>query len=370
MKSADRKMPKVLFLKDGLENGGAERQFALLIKYLPLGWERCVWSLHGGPFTPIIQDTGVKVVIHERIGRFDIRPAFDLWRTIITFHPDVVHSWGWMCTLLAAGVCNLFHIPLIDGTIRNGMVSPRHEGIRRWSMKSARYIIANSQSGLDSWRIDSNKGRVIHNGFDHNRFPTSQINKINNNAVTTVIMTGRMSRQKDFHTFLKAAHLLLAQNNQSWRFIALGNGPDREGLITEAKELIEAGQFSFPEPNLEVLDLVSQSNIGVLMSNPSFHAEGCSNSIMEYMACGLPVVCSESGGNNELVIDRESGFIIPPLNPIALVDKLLWLKNNPAESLYMGKNGRERILNDFSVKTMVNKTLSVYAEAYRKSTSE
>ena len=47
---------------------------------------------------------------------------------------------------------------------------------------------------------------------------------------------------------------------------------------------------------------------------------------MEYMACGLPVICSDSGGNRELVIDGENGFVIPSENVDSFVEKLVFLK--------------------------------------------
>jgi glycosyltransferase involved in cell wall biosynthesis len=64
-----------------------------------------------------------------------------------------------------------------------------------------------------------------------------------------------------------------------------------------------------------------------------------SNSIMEYMACELPVICTDSGGNRELVVDGETGFIIPPEDVDSFTEKLLFLKNNPDISHRMGNEG-------------------------------
>jgi glycosyltransferase involved in cell wall biosynthesis len=133
-------------------------------------------------------------------------------------------------------------------------------------------------------------------------------------------------------------------------------------LINENKDLIQSGQADFPEPGIEILDIGRKAHVGVLMSHPTLHAEGCSNSIMEYMACGLPVICSDSGGNRELVIEGETGFIIPPGNADMLAEKLVCLRQHPQQAQAMGERGRQRILNDFSVEKMVSKTIEVYQE--------
>ena len=67
---------------------------------------------------------------------------------------------------------------------------------------------------------------------------------------------------------------------------------------------------------------VREADVGVLMSNEAQHREGCSNAIMEYMACRLPVVCSPGGGNPELVLEGETGFLVPAGDREALAGRL------------------------------------------------
>ncbi len=117
---------------------------------------------------------------------------------------------------------------------------------------------------------------------------------------TVVVMAARMHPAKDWRLFFEAARAL-AREEPGWRFVAVGDGPERATLLAEAADLVDAGVMEFPEGGLEVLPLIAAADIGVLVTDPRYHAEGCSNSIMEYMACGLPVVCTDSGGNPELV---------------------------------------------------------------------
>ena len=356
---AEKKL-KVLIIADSLTNGGAERQLALLVKYLPVEWVRQVWSLDGGVFEDNIRSMGVNVNISKRFCRFDVSPAISLWKTIKSWRPDVVHSWGWMATAAAGPICRIRKIPLIDGTIRSGWVPPRRGFANRWSMKWASVIVANSQVGLQAWGIPSAKGRVIYNGIDPQCHDLSSKMQPKSENVAKVVMTGRMvATIKDFSTFLDAARLLVNSSNYRWQFFAVDNGPDRKRLIDRNEDLIAEGQVVFIDGKTDVLPIIHDAHIGVLVSNPAIQ-EGCSNSIMEYMACGMPVICGDSGGNREVVIDGVTGFIIPSGNPKALTEKLLDLREDVALAQRMGEAGRERILHHFNVEKMVNSYVDVY----------
>ncbi len=359
-------MPRVLYLTDSLGNGGAERQLALMAKSLPSAWERRVWSLMDGPFAQVLRDGGIRVDVRKRHGRFDATPALDLWRVLATWRPDVVHSWGWMSSLAAGPACKVLGIPLVDGAIRMGMIPPWRRRTALWLMRRsigwATRVVANSRAGLIAWGIDPERGRVVYNGFDVERLAAYASSGQRPYDPFTVVMTGRMTHEKDFRTFFASARQVADCKEPNWRFIAIGHGPNRNALLDETEELVKCGVASFPDATLEVIGVVRHAHVGVLVSDPVLHAEGCSNSIMEYMACGLPVVCSDGGGNRELVIEGETGFIIPPRAPQVLAEKLLWLRAHPREASRMGQAGQTRIMSEFTVEKMVNQTLAVYGE--------
>lgn len=352
---------RVLFLADSLANGGAERQLALLIKYLPADWDRRIWSLDSGPFADIIRSTGVDVSISKRFSRFDISPAISLWKILQSWQPDVVHSWGWMSTAAAGPFCRMTGIPLIDGTIRMGMVPPYRGHANRWSMKWASLIVANSQAGLKAWHIETDQGRVVYNGFDPDRLAFYKSENTASHGVFKVVMTGRMVPEKDYRYFFSAARKLVENRGVDWRFFAVGDGPLRKEMIQETKDLVDLGAMVFCEPGTEVMPLVQQSHVGVLMTHPTIQ-EGCSNSIMEYMACGLPVICSDSGGNRELVVDGVTGFVIPPADVQSLVNKLQYFKEYPEMAVEMGQKGKSKILREFSIEKMIQGYICIYEE--------
>jgi glycosyltransferase involved in cell wall biosynthesis len=172
-------------------------------------------------------------------------------------------------------------------------------------------------------------------------------------------MAARMFPGKDWRLLLDAARVL-ARDDDGWRFLAIGSGPERDTLMSQAADLVQQGVVDFPEGGLEALPLIAEADIGLLLTNPAVHAEGCSNSIMEYMACGLPVVCTDSGGNPEIVANGVSGLLVAPRDVNGLVSALRALGSDPVLALRMGREGRLRIETCFTIEEMVARYVTIY----------
>lgn len=354
---------KILFTTDSLSVGGAERQLTLLVKHLPSECQCQVWSLGDGPFAVELRRAGVPVHLSPRRWRWDVLSALSLWRVVWEWRPDIVHSYGYMGTLAARLPCRCLHIPLVDGAIRT-TTELKHLGrLRRRTLEYGDRVIANSEAGLRAFQIDTARGRVVYNGFDPERLRccTPKLGR-DLSKPFTVVMAARMHPMKDFDSFIRAARLLAKDDTCAWQFWAIGDGPRRMELMEAAHDLIRKNVLRFLGEEMEVLPRVREADVGLLLTAPGSNQEGCSNSIMEYMACGLPVVCSDSGGNRELIVDGVTGFTVPPRDVNALLEKLLWLRANPEEAQAMGVAARRRLLKEFTVDKLVDKTLSVYAE--------
>lgn len=104
--------------------------------------------------------------------------------------------------------------------------------------------------------------------------------------------------------------------------------------------------------------LLKQAHIGLLISE----SEGLSNTIMEYMQAGLPVIATEVGGNPELVFHKHTGLLIERGNIEQLTTAILELSNNPAVMNSYGENGKTRISNEFSIDSMVKQHVQAYSE--------
>jgi glycosyltransferase involved in cell wall biosynthesis len=88
--------------------------------------------------------------------------------------------------------------------------------------------------------------------------------------------------------------------------------------------------------------------------------EGLSLSILEAMAAAKPVVVTDVGGNREIVVDGETGFIVPPKNPAAIAEKVCLLLNDRTLAEDMGKKGRQRVNSFFSKDTMIRNYQELY----------
>ena len=360
---------KVLMVINSLANGGLERQLSLLVRSLPDEVERRVWSLDGGPHAAGILAAGIPLRVRARRFRLDVTPAADLWRAIGGWRPDVVHAWEWMPSAAAAPSCQALGIPLIDGSIRMGSVPQQFGRPRRGIMRFAELVVANSAAGLAAWRIGADKGRVVYNAFEDGRIAAAgpREGAPGRPRPFTVVMAARMDPPKDFLAVIEAARLLGREDPEGWRFVLVGDGIDRSALLAAGADLVAAGRLSFPQVGIEAVEHMLSADAGVLMSDPAILAEGCPNSIMEYMACGLPVVCADSGGCRELTRDGETGFVVPPRDAGALAARLTYLRDHPDEGARMGEAGRARVATEFTLERMVSDYAALYAEAVRRS---
>jgi glycosyltransferase involved in cell wall biosynthesis len=112
----------------------------------------------------------------------------------------------------------------------------------------------------------------------------------------------------------------------------------------------------------EVPALLSLSNIFVLPSR----SEGLSNALLEAMRAGLPCIATQVGGNPEVVVDGETGFLVPSENPREMADKLLTLLRNPKMQADMGRAGRRRLLEKFTIEAMTSQLMTNYEQELDK----
>jgi glycosyltransferase involved in cell wall biosynthesis len=112
----------------------------------------------------------------------------------------------------------------------------------------------------------------------------------------------------------------------------------------------------------DVPELLRQLDIFVLSST----TEGISLTLLEAMATELPVVATNVGGNPEVVLDGETGYIVPSHNPEEMANKLLLLINDKKLRQQMGFKGRERVIENFSIIETARKYEALYREVLNK----
>ena len=224
-------------------------------------------------------------------------------------------------------------------------------------------IIGNSRAGLKAYHAPSGKSTCIYNGFDFKRVkniaePEMVKKKFNIKSAVVVLMVGAFGDRKDYDSFVDAAKIVCGKKKDV-EFVAAGDGKNFE-RISEKINGNTNDRIKLLGKQSDVESIVNMSDICVLTTNAKVHGEGISNSILEYMALGKPVIASSGGGTNEIVENLTTGFLINPLSPGELAEKIEILVDDPELRTRFGHAGLEKIRTKFSIDLMVSEYISLY----------
>ena len=356
---------KILFFIDSLRSGGKERRLTELMKVLVnqenIEFEVVVMSeeLH---YKEIL-DLGISIHYLIRKTKKDISVFTKFYNLCKSYKPDIVHCWDSMTAIYSIPACKILNIKLINGQITDALGDlrisnkPRLRSLITFPLSDL--IIGNSEKGLEMYKAPVNKSVCIYNGFNFlrvtNIVSSETIRKyLNINTKYLIGMVASFSVNKDYETYFKAAELLLAKRNDI-TFLAIGDKTDSEFCRSLISDNVKAN-IRLLGPRSDVESLVNAMDICVL----STFTEGISNSILEYMALGKPVIATIGGGTNEIVQDKLSGFLISQSNPTELAEKTEILLNDPEMRSRMGKYAYDRIQDNFSIDAMVSQYIVEY----------
>jgi glycosyltransferase involved in cell wall biosynthesis len=212
--------------------------------------------------------------------------------------------------------------------------------IRRTILKNSVAIVANS-NGLRKMAetADPFPVQVIPNGVDTEFFTPPPSRPARNNSVLRILFVGRFRQQKNLpFLFRQLAHLPAT----TFELHLVGDGPEKQRLKGLARKLGIASAMTWHgwiSPG--ALPQIYQS--ADCLINPSLY-EGMSNVVLEAMACGVPVIASRVPGNDELVLDGDTGFLFDLREPAALVSALAQLRDAGLRRR-MGTSARNRAVN-------------------------
>jgi sugar transferase (PEP-CTERM/EpsH1 system associated) len=357
--------------------GGLENGLVNLINHMsPARYRHAIVCLTDySDFRQRLQDQQVPVIALHKDEGYDVRVYVRLWRVLRTLRPAIVHTRnlsGLEHVVLAAmaGSPGRVHgehgrdIYDLDGT------NAKYNLLRRTLKPFVHHYIAVSVD-LAEWlvrTVGAEPQRVtrIANGVDIQRFfprlgprPLLGPEGFASQAALVVGTIGRMHAVKDQLTLVHAFLHVLATDPEArgyLRLVIIGDGP----LRAEARQLLRmAGAETLawlPGERQDCSDLMRALDIFVL---PSLR-EGLSNTILEAMASGLPVVATRVGGNVELVQEGYTGRLVPSADPVAMAEAIRAYSYNRGLALRHGQAGRQRVESQFSMAAMVQSYLAVY----------
>jgi len=352
-------MIKVLHIVLGLQVGGLEKFVLDLLDKYPPDIKPIIICLEGKGELGHQYDH-LEILELQKVPGISLKVIRQLVSLIKLHKIDIVHTHNPAPHFYGAMAGLLTGRPVIHTKHgRNYPTELKKVWLNKISSFLTNKIVAVSQNAADVCleveKIPSVKVTVILNGVDTNLFCASGDNNRKNQEVVHMGIVARLSAEKDHQTLLAACKILTKMTTDFCLEI-IGDGPLRSALEASVKDLNLEKYVSFSGMRHDVAMLLRNLDVFVLSST----TEGISLTLLEAMATELPVVATNVGGNPEVVIDGETGFIVPPQNPVEMANKLFQLIDDENLRRQMGKKGRLRVVENFSI----TETARQYEELY------
>ena len=280
---------------------------------------------------------------------------------------DVVHSFKSTPCLYGGLAAWLARVPVIVGSYRGGRyVETRTTrlGHRLLDRVQTAWVV-NSPAVMDELvrevGADRRRCHLVRNAIDPAAFRSS-LDPAQARArlgldpgCETVTMFAVLRPEKNHALFLEVA-ARVARERPRARFLLAGEGPQRGVIEAAIARLGLAERVRLLGMRADVPDVLAATDVSVLTS----HYEGFSNTQMESLAAGVPVVTTHWAGVEELVRDGLEGYVVPGSDAEALAERVSLLLADPEQRVRMGAIGRERVESRFGLDATASALLALY----------
>lgn len=353
-----------------MDLGGLQRIVNLLIQRIDKSLFEpylCCLDQGGMFYGQASSQTAGSFILNRRPGPFDGRLFIQLYSILREKKIDIIHSQNG-CSLYAALAGRLAKVKGIVHTDHGRLVPDRKTAIfedRFSSCMMNRFIGVSDE--LTSYlarvvKISRKKLMTIINGVDTTIFrPATAEDKTSlraeiglsgsDNIIGSVC---RFDPIKNLEFLISCMPAILKQTPDT-KLVLVGDGPSREGLVTYAESLglesriVFLGRKENVERILPTFDVYACSSL----------SEGTSMTILEAMACGIPIVASSVGGNPKLV-DSSNGVLFTVNDSKIFIEAITELLHNPALIQQKGTKSREKVLKSYSLDTMLSQYEHLY----------
>lgn len=356
-----------------LDRSGAEKQFTLLATRLPRDEfdVSAIALTRSGPYAEELASAGIPLTVIGKRAKFDPSSIFRLRRELQRVNPDILHTWLFAAN--AYGRLCSGAIPKSKIVVSERCVDSWKSGWQIWLdrrlIERTDQLVGNSASVVDFYRhlgVPSDKLSCIPNGIDlpagspdldgQERKQLLEELHLPPNAFVAGY-AGRLAQQKRVEDLIWAVETLRQIRTQLY-LVVVGDGPERERLEEFTHNIGATDFVRFLGHREDVSRWMRLFDVFCLAS--SF--EGMSNSIMEAMSLGKPVIASDIAANRELVVQDETGFLPKLADSVGFMQFLRVLIDEPALRKKLGTAGRTRIQQFFGIQRMVD----AYADVYRR----
>ena len=354
---------RLLLYVPGLEEGGSEKRVERLVCGLPrdcfeatVAYSNC-WGIVGDRLLA----AGIRVV------RLPSDDAAEAARVIVDSGPDIFHSFAHKDNVDIAAA-HTAGVPVIAGSRVNVREWDDDMRVRDWERGRNRvthYITAVSQAAAEV--CSSVEGIPLRSIFVlHSGVPITTVNGCSftvrdelelSPGTQTIGYVANYRPEKDHDTLLRAfARIIDRLPNTHLICCGIATPEMRSGLLALAAQLEIESKVSLLESRQDLRGVYRGLDLYV---HPS-RFEGFSNSLLEAMAEGLPVVAVNAGGTCEAVLDGVTGLLTPRGDPLALGDALITLLTDAQRLKEFGCAGRKRAERYFSLEKMLHRYTEFY----------
>lgn len=356
--------------------GGSERQ-VLNIRH---GLDASRFDLHLGCFGCFDEQIAVDLSgtplevfkIRKLYGVRAIKECLRLASYLRQNRIDIVHAYNFYANVFALPAARLAQVPVLLASIRDTgeYWTPRQRAVNKVVCRLADRVVVNAEAikrGLVEEGYRPERIIVIPNGImcpplkPAHEGPLHQELGLSPEDVLIGVVS-RIARLKGLEYFLAAAPDVLVRIPRA-KFLIIGDNSFEPQYREELKEQVATlglqDRVIFTGFRLDVPDILSSLAVSVL---PSVSGEGLSNSLLESMAAALPVVATNVGGNPEVVVDGETGLLVPSRDAAALADAICRVLLTPGVRQTFGQAGRRRVLDHFSNERMIRAVERLYGD--------
>ena len=367
---------KVTFVIDTLNGGGKERRCLQIIQGLNNAghYDIQLIILNNGIAYPEIYNTTAQIVIIDRKGRriSNRQMIRELKKHFEQFKPNIVQVWNRMSAFYVNLVKIRFglhlrfkYIVAFVADCDPPLFGNQAYFINRLSLFLANKVVGNSKAGLQAYAVPNKKQVCIYNGFNQDRL--SNIHLLDTRAkrlalgINTpfiVSMIARVGIEKDYHAYIDCANKLLERRNDV-TFLAVGSGKK----IDEYKRRIpdhNKDKIIFLGFRSDVEEIIKVSTLTVLFTNYHIHGEGISNSILESMAIGVPVVATQGGGTPEIIDHGKNGYMVKNNDINQSVHFIDTIITNSILRQNMSQHCLETVREHFDLEKTTNQYINLY----------
>ena len=377
----DVKPPLIAHIMYRFAVGGLENGVVNLINRIPEdSYRHVIISLTDSTdFKQRLKRKDVEIYCLNKKPGHDIGLYFRLWKLLRKLKPAITHTRNlaaleMVVISMLAGVKRRVHSEHGWGMSDLNGTNQKYRMLRKYMSMLVHRYIGLSKHIINYLHQDAgiakSKLTQIYNGVDADRFNLEKQQSLNADTFpegfiqqdTILIGTvGRMEPVKDQLTLVDAFIQLVKQNTQyqeRLRLVLIGDGELRPQAQSRLDQADLSEQAWLPGSRDDVNSLMNCMDIFVLPSRN----EGISNTILEAMATGLPVVATRVGGNPELVVEGETGILVSAADATEMMQALSIYVENEEKRRSDGKSARELIAKRFRIEHMVENYISVYDE--------